>query len=282
MRELLQIGEVARLVGVSTKTIRYYHEIGLLDEPERAASGYRLYTARHLLRLQRIRRLRVLGLSLERIRTILSHAAEDSASTLRAALQSLTEELSTQILELEERRKLLQTLLAGENLEPAAEDTHFFYSPAIKAQMAALFAEQGSEALVWGERIDALLGSFHWPNEYRQTFQATIQHIADQAENYRHLFELEMRIAGLAHVAADSPTVAQLAEEYASSPELPSLFEQLIQNGGLEQSPHSAMFMDLLSTAISPAQQRFFELLTQKFVDEPPAFHNDVPPEKER
>jgi DNA-binding transcriptional MerR regulator len=51
MRELLQIGEVARLIGVSTKTIRYYHEIGLLDEPERATSGYRLYTARHLLRL---------------------------------------------------------------------------------------------------------------------------------------------------------------------------------------------------------------------------------------
>ncbi|HEY3992501.1 MAG TPA: MerR family transcriptional regulator [Ktedonobacteraceae bacterium] len=111
MRELLQIGEVARLVGVSAKTIRYYQEIGLLDEPERATSGYRLYTAHHLLRLQRIRRLRSLGLSLERIRAILSDAAEDSKSTLRAALHSLVEELSAQILELEERRTLLQTLL---------------------------------------------------------------------------------------------------------------------------------------------------------------------------
>lgn len=282
MRELLQIGEVARLVGVSTKTIRYYHEIGLLDEPGRTASGYRLYTARHLLRLQRIRRLRTLGLSLERIRTILSDTAEDSTSTLRAALQSLTEELSAQILELEERRTLLQTLLASENLEPAAEGTHFFYSPAIKAQMAALFAEQGSEALVWGERIDALLGSFHWPDKYRQTFQATIQHIAEQAEDYRHLFELEMRIVGLADVAADSPAVAQLAEEYVNNPELPRLFEQLSQHGGLEQSPHSAMFMDVLSHAVSPAQRRFFELLAQKQIDKSSTSHTDFSPEKEQ
>ena len=71
MRELLQIGEIARLVGVSTKTIRYYHEINLLAEPERTESGYRLYNAQHLLRLQRIRRLRSLGLSLDRIRAIL-------------------------------------------------------------------------------------------------------------------------------------------------------------------------------------------------------------------
>jgi hypothetical protein len=62
MREQLHIGEVARLVGVSTKTIRYYHQIGLLAEPERTESGYRLYDAAHLLRLQHIRRLRALGL----------------------------------------------------------------------------------------------------------------------------------------------------------------------------------------------------------------------------
>ena len=104
MRELLQIGEIARLVGVSTKTIRYSHEIDLLDEPERTASGYRLYNAQHLLRLQRIRRLRSLGLSLDRIRAILGDSSQDAESTLRAALHSLIEEIAAQILELEARR----------------------------------------------------------------------------------------------------------------------------------------------------------------------------------
>lgn len=39
MRQLLQIGEVAKLIGVSPKTIRYYHEIGLLAEPKRTESA---------------------------------------------------------------------------------------------------------------------------------------------------------------------------------------------------------------------------------------------------
>jgi DNA-binding transcriptional MerR regulator len=68
MRELLQIGEVAKLIGISSKTIRYYHEIGLLAEPRRTDGGYWLYTAQDLLRLQRIRRLRSLGLHLDCIK----------------------------------------------------------------------------------------------------------------------------------------------------------------------------------------------------------------------
>ncbi len=104
MRELLQIGEVAKLIGVSSKTIRYYHEIGLLAEPKRTEGGYRLYTAQDLLRLQRIRRLRSLGLPLDRIKEILGGSEVEQEVVLRNALQSLVEELTAQILELEERR----------------------------------------------------------------------------------------------------------------------------------------------------------------------------------
>src|SRR5205085_4652098 len=114
MRQLLQIGEVAKLIGVSPKTVRYYHEIGLLAEPERTEGRYRLYTANDLLRLQRIRRLRSLGLSLGRIKEILDSEHEH---VLRSALQSLVEELSAQILELEERREMLKKLLAQDALE---------------------------------------------------------------------------------------------------------------------------------------------------------------------
>ena len=124
MREQLQIGEVARLVGISTKMIRYYHEIGLLAEPERTSGGYRLYNAQHLLHLQRIRRLRALGLSLERIRAILGEKLQDAESTLRSALQALVEEIGAQILELEERRAFLQQLLASERLDLTEEGAY--------------------------------------------------------------------------------------------------------------------------------------------------------------
>ena len=64
MRERLRIGEVAGLVGVTTKTVRHDEKIGLLQRPERSESGYRLYAADELLEVHRIKRLRSLGLSL--------------------------------------------------------------------------------------------------------------------------------------------------------------------------------------------------------------------------
>src|SRR5215469_6026144 len=141
MRELLQIGEIARLIGVSPKTIRYYHEIGLLAEPQRTESGYRLYTAQDLLRLQRIRRLRSLGLPLDRIRGILGEPDHEHEQMLRNALQSLVEELTAQILELEERREMLEELLAKDALDqsqPASEATPtLLYLDLIKEQLGA-------------------------------------------------------------------------------------------------------------------------------------------------
>lgn len=46
MRERLRIGEAARLVGVTPKTVRHYEKIGLLPKAERSESGYRLYSTR--------------------------------------------------------------------------------------------------------------------------------------------------------------------------------------------------------------------------------------------
>ncbi len=72
MRTQLHIGEVAQLLGITSKAIRYYHKLGLLKEPERTEAGYRLYGTHDVLRLQRIRRLQALGLSLNQIKTVKS------------------------------------------------------------------------------------------------------------------------------------------------------------------------------------------------------------------
>ncbi len=264
MRELLQIGEVAQLVGVSTKTIRYYHEIDLLPEPERTASRYRLYTVQHLQRLRRICRLRALGLPLGRIREVLDESPESNESTLRAALHSLVEEISAQMLELEQRRTLLQQLLSGKQLESVDENAYFFYSPELKTQLMPHLAHLSAESLEWGQRIDAMLGSFNWPTEYRQGFQNSLQHVVDHAEHYRHLFALEERLAALVNLAADDPEIEQLADEYVQSQELASLYQQLLQAGIGEESPFASALSGLMSGMVAPAQQRFFDLLRQK------------------
>jgi len=64
-----RIGEVARLVGVTTRTIRYYEELGLLGgDTDRPKGGHRVYGEQDVNRLQEVIRLRdLLGLSLEEL-----------------------------------------------------------------------------------------------------------------------------------------------------------------------------------------------------------------------
>lgn len=52
-KRLYQIKDVARLAGVSVRTLHHYDDIGLLSPSQRSAAGYRLYSHEDLLRLQR-------------------------------------------------------------------------------------------------------------------------------------------------------------------------------------------------------------------------------------
>ncbi|AIG74348.1 Hypothetical protein AJAP_07165 [Amycolatopsis japonica] len=68
----MRIGELARTAAVSTKTIRYYEQAGLLPEPPRTSSGYRDYDPDTAHRLEFIRTAQAAGLSLTEIRDILA------------------------------------------------------------------------------------------------------------------------------------------------------------------------------------------------------------------
>lgn len=63
-----RVKDVARIAGISVRTLHYYDEIGLLVPPTRSDAGYRLYDDDSLLRLQQILIGRELGLTLEEIR----------------------------------------------------------------------------------------------------------------------------------------------------------------------------------------------------------------------
>ena len=66
----MRIGELARLADVTEKTIRYYEDIGVLDEPPRTASGYRDYSSSALDRLRFVRAALSVGITLGEIREI--------------------------------------------------------------------------------------------------------------------------------------------------------------------------------------------------------------------
>lgn len=89
-----KVKEVARLSGVTVRTLHHYDEIGLLS-PRRTSAGYRLYTEADLLRLQQILVHRELGLPLERIKMILADPGFDPRQALleqRARLEARAEQ----------------------------------------------------------------------------------------------------------------------------------------------------------------------------------------------
>ncbi len=77
------VQKLGKLTGVSTRTLRYYDEIGLLKPARINSSGYRIYGTREVDRLQQILFYRELGVSLESIRDIVTAPSFDGSNALR-------------------------------------------------------------------------------------------------------------------------------------------------------------------------------------------------------
>ncbi|MCX4582544.1 MerR family transcriptional regulator [Streptomyces sp. NBC_01481] len=109
---MLTIGQLAATAGVTVRTVRHYHHVGLLSEPERDASGYRRYSAQAAVDLIRIRTLADAGVPLARIDALL-HA---QPTEFAAAITDIDAELQRKIDQLTEYRWRIAELASGERL----------------------------------------------------------------------------------------------------------------------------------------------------------------------
>ncbi len=100
--ELLSIGELARLTGLTVKTVRFYADRGIVPPAGRSPAGHRRYHAGATARLELVRTLRELGLDLATIRRVV-----DRESTLAEVAAAHTEALDAQIRALRLRRAVL-------------------------------------------------------------------------------------------------------------------------------------------------------------------------------
>ena len=106
MKAGLTIGEMARELHLNPKTVRYYEEVGLLPNPQRSESGYRLYSRYEVERLRLIMRAKLLGLSLAEIKELVEYAIDGRCSTLEYRLLSLVE---TKLGEIDQKIQDLST-----------------------------------------------------------------------------------------------------------------------------------------------------------------------------
>lgn len=275
MSTQLHIGEVAKLLGVSQKTIRHYHKVGLLAEPARTESGYRLYTPGDLLRLQRIRRLQSLGLSLKQIKTLLGEQVTEHERTLREVLQVLLMELSAEIQKLEEQRERISVLLAADT--PPSIEQPLTPSPTIeyiKGQLGEQLVGVSPELWQLDEKIFGQLDAFHWPESYNEGFKAAVQYLAEHPAEYQQMLAMAERLAALAALPEDAPEVDKLIEEITGSGDMVAFLSEISELSTqftLIANPFAEVFSEVMSKlaegTLSPAQQRFLAALNAAQTD---------------
>jgi MerR family transcriptional regulator, thiopeptide resistance regulator len=201
--DLWAVSVLARLAGVTVRTLHHYDAIGLLSPRRRSGKGYRLYGADDLLRLQQILIRRELGMSLEQIH----HALDQPNFDLRAALLE-------QRTHLEARRLRTQDMLRNIDAALAALDQPNDDDKAEKITMNVRELFDGFDPAEYEQEAEQRWGSTpayaesarrtksYGPNEWQQ-----IKQEADAIN--RELAEL------LAHGApADGEAARALAERH--------------------------------------------------------------------
>lgn len=108
--EWITVGELARLMGVSVRTLQYYDREGLLKPSSMSEGGRRLYSAKDIVKLHQILSFKYLGFSLEEIKSRLFTL--DSPKDVALALERQNKAIEEQIEELEEVRKAINSLHA--------------------------------------------------------------------------------------------------------------------------------------------------------------------------
>lgn len=190
---MLTISQLARYVGVTVRAVRHYHQVGLLPEPDRSASGYRSYGADDIVALRRIKVLTDAGVPLARVRNLL----DADAATLAAAVADLDRELRARIAALRATRRALAALADAD--EP-------FLPPDVARLHARLRALGLSERTLALEREGWILTGALYPDLVGE-WLALQQHLLDNPE-YVELYLLTEQCMDW---APDDPRIEDLA-----------------------------------------------------------------------
>ncbi|MET7721318.1 MerR family transcriptional regulator [Streptomyces mirabilis] len=253
----MRIGELAVTVGVTTRTVRHYHHLGLLPEPERRPNGYRQYTLRHAVVLARIRRLTELGLGLAEVRDVL---ADDAGRDLAEVLEELDADLARQEAAIRERRERLRALLDRDGNLPAEVPV----SPELAALLTGMAHGPESPMAARDREVLALIDTVASP-ESRQRLMAALGSAFETPAAVARAHEVYALLDALADADpydADDPRVDEAARALADC--LPdSLLPETHLAPGLDDSFLRALYADV-APAQAEAIRRAMRMFTER------------------
>jgi DNA-binding transcriptional MerR regulator len=196
------VGAVARLAGVSVRTLHHYDQIGLLTPAGRSPAGYRLYSLADLDRLHRILYYRELGFPLDEIVRIM--ADQDAARHLRRQHRLLRDQIIRRQDLLAAIEKEMEALQMGISLTPA-EQFEIFGTGKAGGEWAAEAERR------WG-------GTDAWKQSQRRTAAYTKEdwlEIRDEGTAISQAFLDAMR-AGLPATGEQAMAVAERHRQHIS------------------------------------------------------------------
>ncbi len=268
MKNQILIGDFVKLTNSTLKTVLYYHKIGLLNEPKRSNSGYRLYGAEELNQMRMIKHLKNLGLDLKKIKEILGHAKDNKNIT--EVLKSLHCELLTERKKIDEQISKIETLL-NKQVEDVEET--LFESSSFRAITETLNQDQfenykkSHEELFNQQRnIFGVMDDFQWGKNYKENFSEMAKYFKLNPKKYEIALELGNRLSKLKYMEVDDPEIEKLAKEGAEFiKNEPVLKEMLYEKDGFEITNEN-LFDEVSNKFLSPAQIKHKKLI-QKYLN---------------
>jgi DNA-binding transcriptional MerR regulator len=244
---MLTIGQLASYAGVTIRAVRHYHQVGLLPEPERDASGYRSYDAGAVVRLIRIRTLAEAGVPLARVQELL----DAGEATFVEGTAEIDRELRAKIRELQEHRRRIAQLASGDSL--AVPDEVADYLDRVRALGAP-------KAMIDAERDAWILVAARYPDRIAAFMEDKIRQLEDP--RVVRFYQLISRM-----LTGEEELNEHLIRETADL--LVEMFEDAAASGQLEQQDLAMddnAFVQLLDSMAEghPMVTRLQELIAQR------------------
>ncbi|SIO84512.1 MerR family transcriptional regulator [Nocardiopsis sp. JB363] len=240
--------ELAELAGVTVRTLRHYHQIGLLPEPPRSIGGYRRYDVSDLVRLLRITRSTALGVPLSALPAVL-----DDPAAVEELLDELDRQAAAEIERLNARRADIAALRSSGSPPDLPPELSVLRS-APEAGVPEEMARYEHEQLVL---IGHLLGE-GGPAELAALFEGADREMIERLEPLTARFYV---------LGPDTPEdeVASLIDDWTTG--LAPLSERLA--GTPEPDPKASALLDELNEqTLTPVQHRVLRRVLRRLEHE--------------